>query len=117
MKFIVYGKNDGSIRRMGTCPSSMLEAQAMEDEVAMEFVWKNENRVIDGVPVRIEPPAPPDPTEEEKEEKERAEYEAGVRERTPALLLDLENRVRALEGKVPLTEKQFVEGIRNKVKE
>ncbi len=47
------------------------------------------------------------------EEERQGEFEGTVRVKLPRILLDLENRVRALEGKPPITREQLVAALRN----
>lgn len=113
-KFVVYDKADGRILRSGFCPDALLSAQGGPDHEVMEFERTNETHVLDGKLVRIEPPPRPAPTPEEVVAREEATYRQDVIDNMPDILLMIENRLNALEGKPPATAEQLKAKIRGK---
>jgi hypothetical protein len=112
-RFVVYDPQTGKILRYGTCQDDTFALQKNDGELVMEGVITNETHVIDGVPVYV---PPPEPTEEEKATKAAAEEQVAhlmrVRGRLPELVLDFENRLRAIEKKDPLSKADFMASLK-----
>jgi hypothetical protein len=107
-RYYVFNRTSGEIIKHGICPDDHVSLQAMaSDEEAVEGIITNENYVVDGVPVYIEPPSPPPPTPEELAAMEEMDRLRVMQKVTFKLAFNHENRIRALEGKQPVTAEQF----------
>jgi|SRR3990172_5231522 len=105
--YFVYDRQTGEILRSGACPDVDFDKQGQDGAVVGEGEIKNENYVVDGVPVYIEPPPPPPPTPEELAAIEDIQRLRLLQRVMFKVALNHENRIRALEGKQPVTAEQF----------
>ncbi|MCL5884897.1 MAG: hypothetical protein M1377_06085 [Deltaproteobacteria bacterium] len=113
--FAVYNTITGSIRRHGSCPDADLAHQAHnagEGVVEATAPITNENTVVDGVPVYVDPGPPPAPTPEQVAEMEEVEFLRDLAMRMGKAVFNHENRIRVLEGKPAATWVQFKAAIR-----
>jgi hypothetical protein len=111
-KYIKYDKSTGKILSTGSCSKSVFDLQVINrpNVAIMEGVIDNENHVIDGIAVYIEPP-PPTPEQEAwlKLRDDKRLFSARLIE----ILLIIENRLRVLEGKPEITKGQLRDWLRS----
>jgi hypothetical protein len=113
--YAVYSTITGNIRRHGSCPDGDLAHQAHnagEDVVEAPVPITNENAVMNGIPVYVDPGPPPAPTPEQIAELEETAFLRDLAMRMGKAVFNHENRIRVLEGKPAATWAQFKAAIR-----
>jgi hypothetical protein len=102
-RYIVFRQSDGEIIKHGICAPGDFDLQAADGETAIEGEITNETHIIDGEPVRIEPPSP-DPSVVAE-----MEFVNSVTIAKAKIALDHENRLRVLEGKPAIDRQAFIQ--------
>lgn len=109
--FMVYETSTGKIVRYGTIQEENFEGQAGEGQTVIEGHPGNGNHIVNGSPTFI---PDPDRTPEELSAADNREHTAAIQRKTSDILLDLENRLRAIEKKAPITKNDFRAQVRGK---
>jgi hypothetical protein len=109
--YIVFRKSSGVIVRSGYGDEGLFPLLCNVDEDILMDEIGDRTHVVDGIPIRVEPPPP---TTEQLAEKEETEHRNLVLAKTSDFMLDFENRLLALEKKPPVTKDEFKEQVKTK---